>query len=196
MSAIVPVRGPFLSIRFDGPRAIRPGQRAIIDISYDTEAPRRLSVYLRRGTVCAIPSDPIDVFPDPDLHQEITSSSVDAGVGELSGGVQPERWGQWILCGFFYDRVSGAAAPSGLAVSRLVRVGEPRRRCAAVGGRRGITQVAAGGITCTRGRSIARRWGAARAAPRRISGLRCRRGSGRSVRCSGNHGEVTFRYRR
>jgi hypothetical protein len=84
--------------------------------------------------------------------------------------------------------VSGAGSATGTV--------EPVfRTCAGVGGRRHIRRVQASNVSCAAARSLARRWGARRRAPRRIGAYRCFARSGR-VTCTAGTAQVRFYFGR
>ena len=190
---VVAIRPPALNAFFVLPRwRLRPGHVHDVRVEYRSEAPRRLHVYLARGTTCDIDTAPIEV-PDEADFQELADVQLDRDLGWFTAAVTPYRWGPHVLCARLFDPDVGTTPPSGASIQRRIHVGGPRRRCAAV---RGARRIAVGGISCTRGRSIARRWVRAARPPRTISGLRCRRLPSRRVRCAADEGEVTFRHAR
>jgi hypothetical protein len=193
-SEIIHVRPPQLQLSFDVARRVRPGSTVTVGVDYSSEVERQLVVAFAPGSGC-------DVSPDALLRavgslETVASLANVIGRGSMGGAALAGSWGQFVVCGYLLDPADGTLAASQLVASAPVQAGGPRRRCHAVGGRRRITQVAVGGISCERGRSIARRWGRARRAPRSISDLACERRTDRSVVCAGYQGEVTFRYGR
>jgi hypothetical protein len=198
----VQVRLPNLGIGLYPERTrLRPGSQFSATVTYSAEAPRRLLVVVAPGTTC-------ETSPDALLHARGSYAQlVDLKLAILSGEIavatSPRSWGTYVLCGFFVAPERATADQTLLVeTGARIQVGGPARKCRDVGGRRGITEVRVGGISCNRGRSLARRWGAGRRTPRFISDFYCERDARRRIKCQltdthlVNYGEVTFRYRR
>jgi hypothetical protein len=201
-AATIQVRAPNLGIGlYPYRKRLRPGDQFAASVSYNAEAPRRLLVVVAPGTTC-------EASPDALLHARGTYSQlVDlrlaAGYGEIEVATGSLSWGTYVLCGFYVAPEPVTADQTQLLVTGgQIQVGARARSCRDVGGRRGITGVRVGGISCNRGRSLARRWGAGHRTPRFVSDFYCERAARREIHCQlsdinfVNYGEVTFRYRR
>lgn len=195
--SLVSVRPAHLRISIDGRHRVRAGSPVEVDIRYASEVPRALSVLLVPGRACHLSESAVG-----EAFVTVADLRVVAGSGYVSATAREVSWGTYVFCGYVENPDAQAGMSAELAaIGPTVRVGEPARRCGAIGGRRGITRIRTSGITCARGRAIARRWGSALRAPSRIAGFACSRRPGRRVRCIDgsvdlNFGEVSFRYRR
>jgi len=191
-AATMIVRPPVLRLAGTAPRRVSIREPFTVTVDYVAEVARYLTVLVLRGTRCPGTSRTLGaIFGQPAV---VADNAEVVGPGSAAGTVRLARAGTYTVCGYLDEQVLGSSQAD-LVVNAATVVVEPLfRTCASVGRRRRIHGVRARDVSCAAARSVARRWGASRRAPRRIGAYRCFARSGR-VTCTAGAAQVRFRYR-
>jgi hypothetical protein len=188
------VRPPVLRLAATAPARVSPGAPLHVAVDYQAEVPRFLSVLVVRATRCPITSRRLGaIFGEPAVVADNVEVS---GPGSVTGTVRLRTPGSYLVCGYLDKHVLGSAAAQLVVKAATVTVARPVppfRACGRVGGRRHIHDVRARNLPCAAARSLARRWGARRRAPRRLGAYRCFARSGTAI-CTAGSAQVRFRY--
>lgn len=195
-SATVAVRAPMLSISATAPASVLRGVPFAVNVSYQSEVPRYLTVLVVHATNCSIGSDALRAISSSTA--EIVRSTAVSGAGASSGSARFDAVGTYLVCGFLEESSDGSGVAQHGAQLATVSVGMPApafRRCGSVGGRRRIRDVRARITSCAEAKSLARRWGRARRAPTRLGAYRCSARSG-NVTCTSGARQVRFGFGR
>jgi hypothetical protein len=196
-AAAMSVRRPALRITANAPATATPGAAVAVTVDYAAEVPRYLTVLVVRASNCAASArdlrlmtvDPIVVAP---------GDTPVSGTGSVTASVRLQRVGTYLVCGFLDEYLFGSSVAQLAVRAATIVVGRPAaawRSCGAIGGRRRVRDVRARGVSCISARALARRWGRARSAPRRLGAYRCVVRSGR-VSCTAGQAQVRFRFGR
>ncbi len=187
------VRPPVLRLAATAPAGAKIGEPFTVTVDYEAEVSRFLTVLILRGTRCPLASRILGaIFGQPAI---VADNAEVVGPGSATRTVRLPRAGTYAVCGYLDEQVLGSERAD-LVVKAATVVVEPLfRACASVGGRRQIHGVRARDVSCVAARSVARRWGAPRRAPRRVGAYRCFARSG-SVTCTAGSAQVRFRYAR
>lgn len=197
-SAGMTVRAAVLELAAAAPRTVAQRTPFAVDVAYRAEVPRYLTVLLARTASCSVGSSALRGISSSTLT--IVDAAQVSGAGRLRSTARIDDTGTYRLCGFFDEQhpdLARSVAGRVVALGTVV-VGRPAaafRSCGRVGGPRNVRSVRARSVGCTAARSIARRWGRARRAPRRVGAYRCFARSG-AVTCTAGRAQVRFRFGR
>jgi hypothetical protein len=193
-SATVTVRPPNLALTLTAPtRRISPGKPLTVGATWSAEVERRLHVVLVGASSCAQSYQA--VLSLTSNYNALVDRSV-SGAGAESYVATLSTPGTYLACGYLEQR-SDEPAQLVAQAGNTVRVAVPpkAKACGNPGGRRHITRVRGRVVTCSKARSVARHWGAAKHAPSRVLTLSCRAKRGVAT-CTGvDEQKVTFHYR-
>jgi hypothetical protein len=192
-TARMTVRAPVLSIAASAPASVKIGEPFDVTVDYQAEVPRYLTVLVVHATRCSPNSRTLGAIFG---QRAVVADNVEvSGPGSVSRTISLARAGTYLVCGYLDKHVLGSSVAQVVTAAATVGVEPELRACAGVGGRRHIRRVQARNVSCAAARSLARRWGAGRRAPRRIGAYRCLARSG-SVTCTAGTAQVRFRYGR
>lgn len=193
-AATMTVRPPVLRITAAAPGRVAIGDPFEVTVDYEAEVPRYLTVLVRPATRCPVASRNLGaIFGQPTI---VADNAEVVGPGSLTHTIRLARAGTYVVCGYLDKRALGSAvAQLNVKAATITVPGPAFRACGSAGGRRHIRDVRARNLSCAAARSLARRWGARRPAPRRLGTYRCfaRRGS---VTCTAGQAQARFRYAR
>ena len=164
-AATVTVRLPLLRLTGTAPERVSPGEPFDVTVDYDAEVSRYLTAVVFRGTRCPIRIHNLGALvgsPPGVLADNVAVT----GPGSVTRAVRLARAGTYSLCGFLDESLLGSEQADLVVKATTVTVVPPFHGCGSIGGRRAIS-IRARGVSCLAARSLARRWGSRRRAPRR-----------------------------